>query len=93
MIPKSMPSGFDPMGENRFSEKIMLRRNIWTMIRSNLIGSQSSDGEGDATSAHDPGDRFGSRVCVLQACSGIEAPLRSASRARPLFDDMKIFAA
>jgi hypothetical protein len=23
MIPKSMPSGFDPMGRNRFSEKIM----------------------------------------------------------------------
>jgi hypothetical protein len=25
MIPKSMPSGFDPTGGNRFSEKIMLR--------------------------------------------------------------------
>jgi len=25
MIPKSMPSGFDPMGGNRFSDKIMLK--------------------------------------------------------------------
>ena len=44
-----------------------------------------SDGEGDATSAHDPGDRFGSRVCVLQACSAIEAFLRVAWRAGLLF--------
>jgi len=28
MIPKSMPSGFDPMGGNRFSEKIMRQPNI-----------------------------------------------------------------
>jgi hypothetical protein len=28
MIPKSMPSGFDPVGGSRFSEKIMLQRNI-----------------------------------------------------------------
>jgi len=28
MIPKSLPSGFDPMGGNRFSEKIMLHQNI-----------------------------------------------------------------
>jgi hypothetical protein len=26
MIRKSMPSGHDPMGGNRFSEKIMLKR-------------------------------------------------------------------
>jgi hypothetical protein len=26
MIPKSMPSGFDPMGGNRFSVKIMLKQ-------------------------------------------------------------------
>jgi hypothetical protein len=26
MSPKSVPSGFDPMGGNRFSEKIMLQR-------------------------------------------------------------------
>jgi hypothetical protein len=26
MIRKSMPSGYDPMGENRFSEKIMLKQ-------------------------------------------------------------------
>ena len=25
MIPKSMPSGFDPMGGNRFSDKAMLK--------------------------------------------------------------------
>jgi hypothetical protein len=25
MIQKSMPSGYDPMGGNRFSEKIMLK--------------------------------------------------------------------
>jgi hypothetical protein len=37
MIPKSMPSGPDPMGGSRFSEKIMLQRNIWTTIRFNLI--------------------------------------------------------
>src|ERR1700722_5392544 len=41
MIPKSMPSGFDPMGGNRFSEKIMLQDGRWTMIRFNLIGSWS----------------------------------------------------
>jgi len=29
MIPKSMPSGFDPMGGTRFSEKIM-RKHIAT---------------------------------------------------------------
>ena len=27
MIRKSMPSGFDPMGGSRFSEKIMLQQN------------------------------------------------------------------
>jgi hypothetical protein len=27
MIPKSMPSGFDPMGGNRFSAEIMLKAN------------------------------------------------------------------
>jgi hypothetical protein len=27
-----------PKSGNRFSEKIMLHRNIWTMIRFNLIG-------------------------------------------------------
>jgi hypothetical protein len=27
MIPKSMPSGQDPMGGNRFSEKIMPKQN------------------------------------------------------------------
>jgi len=36
MIPKSMPSGFDPMGGNRFSENIVFRRNIETMIRPDL---------------------------------------------------------
>jgi hypothetical protein len=28
MIPKSMPSGHDPMGGDRFSEKIMPKQNI-----------------------------------------------------------------
>jgi hypothetical protein len=41
MIPKSMPSGFDPMGGNRFFEKIMLQRNIQTVIRFDLIRSRS----------------------------------------------------
>jgi hypothetical protein len=27
MIPKSMPSGYDPMGGDRFSDKIMPRNN------------------------------------------------------------------
>jgi hypothetical protein len=27
MIPKSMPSGFDPMGGNRFSAEILLNAN------------------------------------------------------------------
>ena len=27
MIPKSMPSSFDPMGGTRFSEKIMRKEN------------------------------------------------------------------
>jgi hypothetical protein len=30
MIPKSMPSGFDPVGGNRFSDKIMLKSEIQT---------------------------------------------------------------
>jgi hypothetical protein len=33
MIPKSMPSGFDPTGGNRFSDKIMLKSEIQTKIR------------------------------------------------------------
>jgi len=28
MIRKSLPSGFDPMGGNRFSDKIMLKQKI-----------------------------------------------------------------
>ena len=27
MIPKSMPSGYDPMGGNRFTDKIMPKQN------------------------------------------------------------------
>jgi hypothetical protein len=38
MIPKSMPSGFDPMGGYRFSVKIMLKLN-------NLEPSRSRDVE------------------------------------------------
>jgi len=34
MIRKSRPSGHDPMGGNRFSEKIMLKRRDKIMIRS-----------------------------------------------------------
>ncbi len=37
MIRKSMPSGHDPMGGNRFSEKIMLKRRNVMMIRFNRI--------------------------------------------------------
>src|SRR6266700_2119498 len=33
MIRKSMPSGHDPMGGNRFSEKIMLKQRNEMMIR------------------------------------------------------------
>jgi hypothetical protein len=33
MIRKSMPSGYDPMGGNRFSEKIMLKKSQ-SMIRT-----------------------------------------------------------
>jgi hypothetical protein len=29
MIPKSMPSGDDPIGGNRFSEKIMLKQKSY----------------------------------------------------------------
>jgi hypothetical protein len=32
MIRKSMPSGYDPMGGNRFSEKIMLNQRDGMMI-------------------------------------------------------------
>jgi hypothetical protein len=39
MIRKSMPSGHDPMGGNRFSDKIMLKQKDEIMIRFNLIGS------------------------------------------------------
>jgi len=28
MIPKNLPSGFQPLNENRFSEKIMFQRDI-----------------------------------------------------------------
>jgi hypothetical protein len=34
-----MPSGHDPMGGNRFSEKIMLKQKNEIMIRFNLIVS------------------------------------------------------
>jgi hypothetical protein len=37
MIRKSMPSGHDPMGGNRFSEKIMLKQRNEMMIRFNRI--------------------------------------------------------
>jgi hypothetical protein len=37
MIPKSMPSGFDPMGGNRFSVKIMLKTNIETTMQFDRI--------------------------------------------------------
>jgi hypothetical protein len=33
MIRKSTPSGYDPMGENRFSEKIMLKQGDEITIR------------------------------------------------------------
>ncbi len=39
MIRKSMPSGHDPTGGNRFSEKIMLQQKDEIMIRFNLSGS------------------------------------------------------
>ncbi len=48
MIRKSMPSGYDPMGGNRFSlatnaervcAEIMLKQRDEIMIRFNLIGS------------------------------------------------------
>jgi len=41
MIPKK-PAPDLIRGGNRFSEKIMLQCNIWTMIRFNLIGSWCS---------------------------------------------------
>jgi hypothetical protein len=47
MIPKSLPSGFDPMGGNRFSEKIMLQLNIWTSLAWSGAGfeiSRAGDG-------------------------------------------------
>jgi hypothetical protein len=34
-----MPSGHDPTGGNRFSEKIMLKQRDEIMIGFNLIGS------------------------------------------------------
>ena len=34
-----MPSGHDPMGGSRFSEKIMLKQRDEIMIRFYLIGS------------------------------------------------------
>ena len=34
-----MPSGHDPRGGNRFSEKIMLEQKDEIMIRFDLIGS------------------------------------------------------
>jgi len=34
-----MPSGHDPMGGSRFSEKIMLKQRDEVMIRFYLIGS------------------------------------------------------
>ncbi len=48
MIRKSMPSGYDPMGGNRFSlatnaervcAEIMLKQRDEIMIRFNLLGS------------------------------------------------------
>jgi hypothetical protein len=38
MIPKK-PAPDSIRGGNRFSEKIMLHRETWTMIRFNAIGS------------------------------------------------------
>jgi hypothetical protein len=39
MIRKSMPSGRDPTGGNRFSEKIMLKQRNEIMIRFTPTGS------------------------------------------------------
>jgi hypothetical protein len=40
MIPKSMPSGFDPMGGDRFSVKIMLKGTI-QRVYGDRVGSFS----------------------------------------------------
>ncbi len=50
MIRKSMPSGYDPMGWNRFSEKIMLERKSKVM-RTFLISLSSVLLIASATSA------------------------------------------
>jgi hypothetical protein len=42
MIWKSMPAGDDPTGENRFSEKIMLKQREAITIRSNRIMIQET---------------------------------------------------
>ena len=39
-----MPSGNDPMGGNRFSEKIMLKQKNRIMIRCNRIMREMIDG-------------------------------------------------
>jgi hypothetical protein len=41
MIPKSMPSGFDPMGGDRFSGKIMRGTKKLAVIRPDPIGGLS----------------------------------------------------
>ena len=85
MIPKSMASGFDPMGGNRLSDKIMLKtKNLdRDPIQLNWIMVQRRRGRG-------VGGRSRGQVSVLmfdvpQACSGIETHLGIGSRGLPLF--------
>jgi hypothetical protein len=58
MIPRSMASGFDPMGGNRLSDKITLKtKNLdRDPIQLNWITVQRR--KGDVASGDDPGDRF-----------------------------------
>jgi hypothetical protein len=37
MIPKSMPSGYDPMGGNRFSGKVMPKENAIRLLQRSWI--------------------------------------------------------
>ena len=86
MIPKSMASGFDPMGGNRLSDKIMLKtKNLDRDPISIELDHGPATGRGRGVGGRSRGQVSVLMFDVPQACSGIETHLGIGSRGLPLF--------
>jgi hypothetical protein len=69
MIRKSMPSGHDPMGGHRFSEKIMLKQKIERDDDSKKSHPARGGGIGDATLAFHINGHLAGRLQRLSGAS------------------------